>query len=69
MDKYDLKNQQNAPFSKLHIELLKQIEGSSTFTNFIKPMLPKNRTKQPWYNYYYDCCTECECLRIFLLLL
>ena len=36
------------PFSKLHIELLEQFECSRTFTNFIKPLLPKNRTERPW---------------------
>jgi hypothetical protein len=36
------------PFSKLHIELLELFEGSRTFTNFIEPLLPKNRTEQPW---------------------
>ena len=39
------------PFSKLHIELLEQFEGSITFTNFIEPLLPKNRTEQPWRKY------------------
>jgi len=32
--------------SKLHIELLKQFKNSRTFTNFIKPLLPKYRTEQ-----------------------
>ena len=40
--------QQNPPFSKLHIELLKQFESSRAFTNFIKTLLPKKRTEQPW---------------------
>jgi len=44
----DYRNQQNAPFSKLHIKLLKQFEGSRTSTNFIEPLLPKNRTEQSW---------------------
>ena len=34
LDEYDLRNQQNPPFSKSHIELLEQFEGSRTFTNF-----------------------------------
>jgi len=49
LDEYDHGNQQNPPFPKLHIELLKQFEGSRTFTNFIEPLLPRNRTEQPWY--------------------
>jgi len=32
LDEYDHRNQQNPPFSKLHIELLKQFGGSRTFT-------------------------------------
>ena len=47
LDEYDHGNQQYPPFSKLHIELLEQLEGSRTFTNFIEPLLPKNRTEQP----------------------
>jgi len=47
LDKYDFRNQQNPPFSKLHIELLEQFKGSRTFTNFIEPLLSKNRIKQP----------------------
>jgi len=42
LDEYDHRNQQNPPFSKLHIELIEQFEGSRTFTNFIEPSLPKN---------------------------
>jgi hypothetical protein len=41
LDEYDLRNQQNLPFSKLHIELLEQFEDSRTLTNFIEPLLPK----------------------------
>jgi len=48
LDEYDLRNQQNPPFSKLHIE---QFESSRTFMNFIKPLLPKNRTEQPCGSY------------------
>ena len=48
LDKRDHGNQQNPPFSKLQIEQLEQFEGSRTFTNFIEPILPKNRTEQPW---------------------
>jgi hypothetical protein len=44
---YDLRNQRNPPFSKLHIELLKQFEGSRTFTDFIEPLLPKNELNNP----------------------
>ena len=40
-------NQQNPPLLKSHIELLKQFKGSRTFTNFIEPLLPKNRNEQP----------------------
>jgi len=29
------------PFSKLHIELLEEFEGSKTFTDFIEPLLSK----------------------------
>jgi hypothetical protein len=47
LDVYDYKNQQNPQFPKLHIKLLEQFEGSRTFTNLIKPLLPKNRTEQP----------------------
>jgi hypothetical protein len=46
LDEFDHGNQQNLPFPKLHIELLKQFEGSRTFTSFIEPLLPK-RTEQP----------------------
>ena len=42
------------PFSKLLIKLLEQFEGSRTFTNCIKPLLPKNRTEQPWCNIWWD---------------
>jgi hypothetical protein len=49
LDEYDLRNQQNPPFSKLHIELLEQFEGSRTFTNFTEFLLSKNRTEQPWF--------------------
>jgi hypothetical protein len=48
LDEQDHGNQQNPPFSKLQIEQLEQFEGSRTFTNFIEPILPKNRTEQPW---------------------
>jgi hypothetical protein len=51
LDKYDLGNQQDSPFPKLHIELLEQFEGSRSFTNFFEPLLTKNRTEQPWYMY------------------
>jgi hypothetical protein len=51
LDEYDHRNQPISPFSKLHIELLEQFEGSITFTNFIEPLLPKNRTEQPWRKY------------------
>ena len=44
LDEYEHRNQQNPPFSKLHIKLLEQFEGSRTFTNFIKPLPPKNPT-------------------------
>ena len=27
-----------------------QFEGSRTLTSFIEPLLPKNRTEQPWFN-------------------
>jgi len=47
LDEYDHRNQQNPPFSKLHIELLKQFDGSRTFSNFIEFLLPKSRTEQP----------------------
>jgi hypothetical protein len=47
MDECDHRNQQNPPFLKLHIELLKQFEGSKTFTNLIGPLLPKKTTEQP----------------------
>ena len=40
------RNQQNPPFSKLHIELLEQFESSRTFTKFIAP---KNRTGKFWF--------------------
>jgi len=40
-------NQKNPPFLKLHIELLKQFEDSRTLSNFIEPLLSKNRTEQP----------------------
>ena len=53
LDEYDFRNQQNPPFLTLHIELLEQFEGSRTFTNFIEPLLPKNRTGQPWL--YQSC--------------
>jgi hypothetical protein len=36
-----------AGFPKLHIVLFKQFEGSRTFTNFIKPLLPKNELNNP----------------------
>ena len=55
LDEYDLRNQQNPQFLKLHIELLEQFEGSRTVTNFIEPLLPKRRTEQPC------------CLRSFLI--
>ena len=42
LDEYDHRNQQNPPFSKLHIELLEQFEGSITFTIFIEPLLKKS---------------------------
>ena len=32
---------------KLHIKPFKQLEGSSTFTKFIEPLLSKKRTEQP----------------------
>ena len=32
---------------KLHIKPFKQFKGSRTLSNFIKPLLPKKRTKQP----------------------
>lgn len=32
---------------RLHIKLLGQYEGSKTFTSFIGPLLPKNRSEQP----------------------
>ena len=47
MDVYDHGNQQNPSFSKLHIELLEQFEGSRTFTNFIESLLPKNKLNNP----------------------
>jgi len=39
LDVYDLRNQQDLPFSILHVELLEPFEGSRTFTNFIEPLL------------------------------
>jgi len=47
LDEYEHRNQQTPPFSKLHIELLEQFEGSRTFTNLTKPLLPINRIEQP----------------------
>ena len=47
LDECDHRNQQNPPYSKLHIELLEQFEGSRTSTNFIEPLLPNKRTEQP----------------------
>ena len=60
---FDHGNQQNPPSSKLHIELLKQFEGSKTFTNCIKPLLPKKRIEQPgliilYYVYYRSVTSE-----------
>jgi hypothetical protein len=49
LDKYDHRDQQNPSFSTLHIKLLKQFEGSRTFTSIIEPLHPKQRTEQPWY--------------------
>jgi hypothetical protein len=42
LDEYNHRNQEDPPFPKLHIELLEQFKGFSTFTNFIEPLLPKN---------------------------
>jgi hypothetical protein len=47
LDEYDHRKQRDPPFSKLHIEVLEQFEGSRTFANFIEPLLPKSRTEQP----------------------
>jgi hypothetical protein len=50
LEEYDHGNQQNPPFSKLHIQLLKEFEDSKTFTNFITPLLLKRGTEQPCIN-------------------
>jgi hypothetical protein len=47
LEEYDHRDQQNPPFSKLHIELLEQLEGSTILTDFIEPLLQK-QIEQPW---------------------
>jgi hypothetical protein len=42
----------NSFIGKLHIKLLKQFESPITFTSFIEPLLPENRTGQSWELWY-----------------
>ena len=49
----------NFSFSKLNIELLKQLESSRTYTNFIEPLLPKKQNEHPGV---CACVSVCVCL-------